>query len=110
MLIFLSIAIGSFIIIAGSFIFGHDHDTDHAEAGHAGEGHDLSHDMEPTISFFSVKVLGVVGNQLDRSEYGVQNNRGCKGSGDRYLQTSLLPRRRYRRGAEDDRSGAFCGD
>jgi len=59
-LIFLSIAIGSFIIIAGSFLFGHDHDTDHADAGHVGDGHDLSHDMEPTISFFSVKVLATL--------------------------------------------------
>lgn len=60
MLIFLAIAIGSFILIAGSFLFGHDHDTDHADAAHAIDSHDLGHDMEPTISFFSVKVLATL--------------------------------------------------
>ncbi len=57
MLIFLAIAIGSFILIAGSFIFGHDHDHDHIDIGHGGDGHDLGHDMEPTISVFSLKVI-----------------------------------------------------
>jgi len=59
-LIFLAIAIGSFILIAGSFLFGHDHDVDHADAGHAIDTHDISHDMEPTISFFSMKVLATL--------------------------------------------------
>lgn len=60
MLIFLAIAIGSFILIAGSFLFGHDHDTDHGDAGHGGDGHDIGHDMEPTISFFSLKVIATL--------------------------------------------------
>ncbi len=57
MLIFLAIAIGSFILIAGSFFFGHD--TDHADAGH-GDVHDIGHDSDPTISFFSMKVIGTL--------------------------------------------------
>ena len=60
MLIFIAIAIGSFIVIAGSFLFGHDHDVGHADAGHAAEAHDIGHDAEPTISFFSVKVIGTL--------------------------------------------------
>lgn len=57
MLIFAAIAIASFILVAGSFFFGHDHD-----AGHDA-GHDASHDAdgnEPTISIFSTKVLGTL--------------------------------------------------
>ena len=60
MLIFISIALASFILLAGSFFFGHDHDTDHADAGHGVDAHDLSHDMEPTISFFSIKVIATL--------------------------------------------------
>lgn len=60
MLIFLAIALGSFILLAGSFIFGHDHDTDHADVGHGAEGHDIGHDLEPTIGFFSLKVLATL--------------------------------------------------
>jgi membrane-bound ClpP family serine protease len=59
-LIFLAIAIGSFILIAGSFLFGHDHDTDHGDVGHGVDGHDVGHDMEPTISFFSLKVIATL--------------------------------------------------
>jgi membrane protein implicated in regulation of membrane protease activity len=59
-LIFLAIALGSFILLAGSFFFGHDHDTDHADVGHGIDGHDVSHDMEPTISFFSIKVIATL--------------------------------------------------
>jgi membrane protein implicated in regulation of membrane protease activity len=59
-LIFIAIAIASFILLAGSFFFGHDHDTDHADVGHGVDGHDVSHDMEPTISFFSVKVIATL--------------------------------------------------
>jgi membrane protein implicated in regulation of membrane protease activity len=59
-LIFLAIAIGSFILIAGSFFFGHDHDTGHGDVGHGGDGHDIGHDMEPTISFFSMKVIATL--------------------------------------------------
>src|SRR5215831_11984654 len=55
MMIFFSIAIAAFIIVTGSFLFGHDTDGDH----------DMSHDVdggdtEPTISFFSSKVLGTL--------------------------------------------------
>lgn len=60
MLIFIAIAIGSFILIAGSFLFGHDHDTDHGDIGHDADGHDLGGDMEPTISFFSLKVMATL--------------------------------------------------
>ena len=60
MLIFIAIAIGSFILIAGSFLFGHDHDTDHGDVGHAVDAHDIAHDMDPTISFFSMKVLATL--------------------------------------------------
>jgi len=63
-LIFIAIALASFILLAGSFFFGHDHDTDHADVSHGLDGHDLSHDlshdMEPTISFFSVKVIATL--------------------------------------------------
>jgi membrane-bound ClpP family serine protease len=54
MMIFISIAIGSFILVAGSFIFGHDHD-----AGHDA-GHDFGGDSEPTISIFSTKVIATL--------------------------------------------------
>jgi membrane-bound ClpP family serine protease len=50
MLIFVSIAFAAFFIVAGAFLFGHDHDI----------GHDASHDVgpnEPTISIFSAKVI-----------------------------------------------------
>lgn len=60
MLIFIAIALASFILLAGSFFFGHDHDMDHADAGHGVDGHDVGHDMEPTISFFSVKVIATL--------------------------------------------------
>lgn len=56
MLIFIAIAIGSFIVLASSFLFGHDHDVDHADGDHGVDGHDV----EPTISFFSMKVLGTL--------------------------------------------------
>ena len=59
-LIFLAIALGSFILLAGSFFFGHDHDFDHADAGHGLDGHDIATDMEPTISFFSLKVIATL--------------------------------------------------
>lgn len=58
MLIFISIAIAAFIIVAGSFIFGHDHDAGH---DHAGGGHDAAGgDSEPTISVFSAKVIATL--------------------------------------------------
>jgi membrane protein implicated in regulation of membrane protease activity len=60
MFIFIAIAIGSFFIIAGSFLFGHDHDSGDGHVDHGPGGHDISHDMEPTISFFSIKVIGTL--------------------------------------------------
>ena len=63
MWIFASLAVAAFIITAGSFLFGHDHDLGH-DLGHD-FGHDVSHDLdhgtgEPTISMFSTKVLGTL--------------------------------------------------
>jgi membrane-bound ClpP family serine protease len=55
-LVFIAIAIGSFIILASSFLFGHDHDADHVDHDHGFDGHDV----EPTISFFSMKVIGTM--------------------------------------------------
>lgn len=57
MVIFISIAIASFLIVAGSFLFGHDHDAGHDHDG----GHDAGGtDSEPTISVFSSKVLSTL--------------------------------------------------
>ncbi len=58
MIIFISIALASFIIVGGSFLFGHDADTDH-------DGGDMGHDAdaggaEPTISIFSTKIIGTL--------------------------------------------------
>ncbi len=50
-MIFVSIAFAAFIIVAGSFLFGHDHDADH-DAGDAGN--------EATISIFSTKVIATL--------------------------------------------------
>jgi membrane protein implicated in regulation of membrane protease activity len=56
MLVFAAIAVGSFILVAGSFLFGHDHDVGH--------DHDLGHDADggsdATISIFSTKVLATL--------------------------------------------------
>jgi len=56
MLIFIAIALASFLLVAGAFLFG-GHDGDH-EAHH-----DFSHDgadADPTISFFSPRVIGTL--------------------------------------------------
>lgn len=55
MLVFASIAIAAFIIVAGSFLFGHDHDHDH-DADH--DHPDVDTGGDATISIFSTKVLG----------------------------------------------------
>ena len=56
MLTFIGIALAGFILVAGGFLFGHDHDLSHDVGG------DVSHDVHPesegTISIFSTKVLG----------------------------------------------------
>ena len=58
MMIFISIAVAAFVIVAGSFLFGHDHDAGH---DHGGVGHDAGGgDSEPTISVFSAKVIATL--------------------------------------------------
>src|SRR5262245_9229469 len=57
MLVFLAIAVAAFILVAGSFLFGHEHDVGHE--------HDADHGVdvragEPTIRIFSTKVLGTL--------------------------------------------------
>jgi membrane protein implicated in regulation of membrane protease activity len=52
-----AIAVASFILVAGSFLFGHDHDIGH---DHGEMGHDIDSGGEPTISIFSTKVLGTL--------------------------------------------------
>jgi membrane protein implicated in regulation of membrane protease activity len=66
MLIFVAIAIASFIVVAGGFFFGHDHDGhhdfgghDHGHGGHGGH-HEGGRGGEATISFFSLKVMGTL--------------------------------------------------
>lgn len=59
MLIFIAIALASFLLVAGSFLFG-GHDGDH---GGDHVHHDFSHegaDADPTISFFSPRVIGTL--------------------------------------------------
>jgi membrane protein implicated in regulation of membrane protease activity len=54
-LIFLAIALAGFLLVAGSFLFGHDHDV-----GHDHDGGDAGHDGDATISIFSTKVLATL--------------------------------------------------
>ena len=58
MLVFVAIALASFIMVGDSFLFGDDHDVgqDHEDGGH---GTDAG-GREPTISIFSTKVLGTL--------------------------------------------------
>jgi membrane protein implicated in regulation of membrane protease activity len=56
LMIFVGIALGGFILVAGGFLFGHDHDLSH-DVGHD-FGHDVHPESEGTISIFSTKVLG----------------------------------------------------
>jgi len=58
MLVFIAIAVAAFIIVSGSFLFGHDHDAGH-EHPDAGHGVDVGGE-EPAISIFSTKVLGTL--------------------------------------------------
>jgi membrane-bound ClpP family serine protease len=56
MIIFISLALASFIIVGGSFLFGHDGDVGHGDLGH---DMDAAGD-EPTISVFSTKVIATL--------------------------------------------------
>src|SRR5258706_13637532 len=58
MLIFVCITVAGFILLVGGSLFGHDHDVDHDHGGHFDHGHDAGHDAEPSVSMFSVKVIG----------------------------------------------------
>lgn len=55
MAVFVAIAIGAFMIVAGGFLFGHDHDFDH------GVDHDTGHesgvDTHGIIGIFSMRVI-----------------------------------------------------
>ncbi len=57
MLIFICITIAGFILLVGGSLFGHDHDAG-GHDGHLGAGHDAGGDGEPTVSIFSLKVIG----------------------------------------------------
>ena len=57
MMLFLAIAIAGFVLVAGAFLFGHDHDAGHD--GGADHG-DASHEGDATISIFSTKVLATL--------------------------------------------------
>jgi membrane protein implicated in regulation of membrane protease activity len=54
MAIFVAIALAAFIVVAGAFLFGHDHDF-------GGVDHDFSHDVGPDthgiVGIFSTKVI-----------------------------------------------------
>jgi membrane-bound ClpP family serine protease len=54
-MIFVAIALAGFIVVAGAFLFGHDHDLGHDFS------HDFSHDAGPDvhgiISIFSTRVI-----------------------------------------------------
>jgi membrane-bound ClpP family serine protease len=56
MLIFAALALAAFVIVAGAFLFGHDHDVDGDHDG----GHDVLGDGEPAVSIFSTKVIGAL--------------------------------------------------
>lgn len=55
MIIFTTIALAAFLVIAGSFLSGHDHEVGDDCGDHSIDSHDLG---EATISIFSVKVIG----------------------------------------------------
>lgn len=59
--IFLTLAIAGFVLLAGSFFFGHDHDHDHDFSHDMDHGHDHGGDghagTESTISIFSTKIF-----------------------------------------------------
>lgn len=56
MITFVAIALAGFILVAGGFLFGRDHDLGHNVGGNV--SHDIHPESEGTISIFSTKVLG----------------------------------------------------
>jgi membrane protein implicated in regulation of membrane protease activity len=57
MLIFICITVAGLILLIGGSLFGHDHDAG-GHDGHLDAGHDVAGDAEPTVSIFSLKVIG----------------------------------------------------
>jgi membrane protein implicated in regulation of membrane protease activity len=58
MAIFVTIAIAAFIIVAGGFLFGHDHDFDHGvDHGIGDAGHEAGVDSHGVIGIFSMRVI-----------------------------------------------------
>jgi membrane protein implicated in regulation of membrane protease activity len=55
MVVFVAIAIAAFIIMAGAFLFGHDHEVDH-DFDHD-VGHEGGPDVGGIVSIFSTKVV-----------------------------------------------------
>lgn len=53
--IFIALALGGFLLLVGSMLFGHEHD---GVVEHDLGGHDVDHGSEPTMSIFSTKVIG----------------------------------------------------
>jgi membrane protein implicated in regulation of membrane protease activity len=51
MVIFVAIALAAFIVVAGAFLFGHDHDLGHDF------GHDAGPDVHGIIGIFSTRVI-----------------------------------------------------
>jgi len=55
MIVFVAIAIAAFMIVAGGFLFGHDHDFDH-DIDHD-VGHEAGVDTHGIIGIFSMRVI-----------------------------------------------------
>src|SRR5690348_869939 len=70
-LIYLGIAIASFVAVAGTFLFGHDHDLDHDHDMHGGGigDHEISI-FSPKIIFSFTLGFGAAGAMA--SSYGVR--------------------------------------
>ena len=83
MLIFIALALAGFILVAGGFLFGHDHDLGHDIAGHD-LGHEVGPENEGTISIFSMKVVGTFVMGFGAAGAIAQTYRS------NYLQSSLI--------------------
>jgi membrane protein implicated in regulation of membrane protease activity len=55
MAVFVAIALAAFLIVAGGFLFGHDHDFDHGIDHDA--GHEAGVDSHGVIGIFSMRVI-----------------------------------------------------